>query len=267
MKIFLSALEKTRMHGKLEQRDSQGNSETLAHFLVRSGVKMHWNLMSYYYIKTGLDEAEYIRDNSELVLIDSGAHSFQKGAKVDWLSYTEKYAQFIEGFDRPNVVGYFEMDVDNVIGYEKVLELREILESVSDKIIPVWHKNRGIADYKKMCQDHAGKVVAITGFKNEDIRDEQYLSFLKYAKGYECKVHCLGMTRTKVLDKVPFDYVDSSSWKQNAVYGRVAHRGEMRKVTRETSDSYRGHMHAENYKNAMKMQEHYYRKWRSVSKD
>lgn len=205
----------------------------------------------------------FIRDNSEEILIDSGAHSFQKGVKVDWLKYTQQYAEFIKKFDKPNVIGYFEMDVDNIIGYEKVLELRKILESVSDKIIPVWHKNRGINEYKKMCEQYAGKIIAITGFKNEDIKDEQYLMFLKYAKKFNCKVHCLGMTRRKVLDKVPFDYVDSSSWKQQALFGRIGDK----KVSKDFSKQKREYVFLESYKEAMKMQQYYYQKWKKVCKD
>lgn len=208
--------------------------------------------------------AEFIRDNSEEILIDSGAHSFQKGKKVNWDDYTKEYAEFIKRFDRSNVIGYFEMDVDNIIGYDKVLELRKILESVSNKIIPVWHKNRGIDEFKKMCQDYAGKIIAITGFKNEDIKDEQYLMFLKYAKKYNCKVHCLGMTRKKVLDKVPFDYADSSSWKQSGIYGRIDGRG---KVTKEFSKVKREIVFLENYKYGIKMQEYYYQKWKKICKD
>lgn len=167
-----------------------------------------WNLMSYYYLRNDVEFAVAVRDMSDLVMIDSGAHSFQKGTKVKWDEYTHAYAAFIREFDRPNVVGYFEMDVDNVIGYPKVLELRSILERESghpEKIIPVWHKNRGIKDFKDMCASHAGRVIAITGFKNEDIRDEQYTMFLKEAKRHGCRVHCLGMTRKAVLDRVPFD--------------------------------------------------------------
>jgi hypothetical protein len=145
-----------------------------------------------------------------------------------------------------------------------VLELRKILESVSDKIIPVWHKNRGVQDFKDMCKKYAGKVVAITGFKNEDIQDHQYLMFLKYAKKYNCKVHCLGMTRRKILDVVPFDYVDSSSWKQSGIYGRIDGKG---KVTREFSKVKREVVFKENYIYGMGMQEHYHKKWRHVSKD
>ena len=245
MKLFLSAIET--------------NEKVPFNF-----KNMKYNLMSYFYIKNKIEIAEYVRDNSELIMIDSGAHSFQKGKKVDWVEYTKQYANFIKEFDRPNVVGYFEMDVDNIIGYDKVLELRKILESVSNKIIPVWHKNRGIEEFKKMCQDYSEKVIAITGFKNEDIKDEQYLIFLKYAKKYNCKVHCLGMTRKKVLDKVPFDYVDSSSWKQNAIYGRIANHG---KVSKEYSKKNSLKVMIENYKEAIKMQEHYYQKWKKICKD
>ena len=134
----------------------------------------------FYYIKKEEVFKEIIK-KSELILIDSGAHSFQKGKKVDWVEYTKKYANWIKENDCDKILGYFEMDVDNVIGYENVLELRKILESVTDKIIPVWHKNRGIEDFKKMCKDYQGKIIAITGFKNEDIQDHQYMMFLYYA--------------------------------------------------------------------------------------
>ena len=256
MKVFLSALENAQT--------SEKPNRPIAQLLVERGIKMKWNLMSYFYIRGKMPLAEYIRDNTEEILIDSGAHSFQKGKKVDWIEYTKQYAEFIQKFDRPNIIGYFEMDVDNIIGYDKVLDLRGILESVSDKIIPVWHKNRGIEEFKKMCRDYAGKVVAITGFKNEDIQDHQYLMFLKYAKKYNCRVHCLGMTRKKILDEVPFDYVDSSSWVQSSIFGRIDNKG---KVTREFSKEKRGTVFEENYLTNMKMQEHYYAKWRKVNND
>lgn len=233
----------------------------LAEYLVQGGVHLKWNLMSYYYIRVRRrDLAKFIRDHSEEILIDSGAHSFQKGKKVDWVEYTKEYAEFIRWFDNDKVLGYFEMDVDNVLGYDKVLELRKILEGVSDKIIPVWHKNRGIDEFKKMCEDYSGKIVAITGFKNEDIKDDQYLMFVKYAKEHNCKIHCLGMTRKKILDQVPFDYTDSSSWVQRTLYGKIKER----KVTQAMSKSRRFIIAKENYLIGQEMQKHYFKKWRNV---
>jgi hypothetical protein len=250
MKIFLSAIE---------------GQDKLPMEIVKEKGKMHYNLMSFYGLKgRNIKNAIYIRDNSESILIDSGAHSFQFGKKVNWDEYTKKYAEFIKEFDRDNVVGYFEMDVDNIIGYEKVLELRKVLEKVSNKIIPVWHPNRGIEEYEKMCKEYRNKVIAIGGFRGTDIKDNQFIMFLKTAKKYNCKVHCLGMTRKKVLDKVPFDYVDSSSWLQNAVYGVVIDKG---RVSKEYSKYNREKVIIENYKAGMKMQEHYYKKWKKECKD
>lgn len=243
MKIFLSALEASP--------DGQK---------IIDNAKLLFNLMSFYFIRgKGRERAFEIRDKSELILIDSGAHSFQKGAKVDWVEYTKQYAQFIKEFDNDKVLGYFEMDVDNIIGYDHVLELRAILEGASDKIIPVWHKNRGIADFKQMCQKYAGKIVAITGFKNEDIKDDQYLMFVKYAHQFNCKVHCLGMTRKKVLDKVPFDFVDSSSWKQQAIFGRC----NGKQVSKEFSKTNREDVMFASYLEGVKMQKHYLNYWRN----
>ena len=245
MKIFLSGLEAS---GEFYE--------------INDIIPKYKNILcSFYYIKQNI--FDMILSKSELVIIDSGAHSFQKGKKVDWVEYTKKYAEFIKQNDCNKIVGYFEMDVDNIIGYEKVLELRKILESVSDKIIPVWHKNRGIEDFKNMCKEYAGKVIAITGFKNEDIKDEQYLMFLKYAKKYNCKVHCLGMTRKKILDTVPFDYVDSSSWKQQSIYGYI----NRKKVSKEYSKHNRAKVMAENLKESMKTCDYYYKKWRNINKD
>lgn len=205
MKVFLSGIE--------------SSEKNIIDEYIKQQKKIDYCLTSYFYLRKKETLKNKIFNFAKEILVDSGAHSFQKGKKVDWVEYTKQYAEFIKEFDRPNVIGYFEMDVDNIIGYDKVLELRKILENVSDKIIPVWHKNRGIEEYKRMCKDYAGKVIAVTGFKNEDIKDEQYLMFLKYAKKYNCKVHCLGMTRIKILNKVPFDYVDSSTWKQAGNYG------------------------------------------------
>ena len=157
MKIFLSALEAS---GEFEEID-------------RRIQEYKWNLMSFFYLKSNMNRYSRIVQKSELIMIDSGAHSFQKGKKVDWEKYTLEYAEFIKKYDLPKIIGYFEMDVDNIIGYEKVLELRRILERVSDKIIPVWHKNRGIQDYIDMCQKYQNKIIAITGFKNEDIQDQK----------------------------------------------------------------------------------------------
>ena len=258
MKIFLSALE-------------NGNPLASSCWLAKIDkmpFRMKWNLMSYYYLRSNEKRArgDFIRDHSEEVLIDSGAHSFQKGARVPWEEYTRQYAAFIHEFDRPHVLGYFEMDVDVVLGHERVKGLRRILEQASTKIIPVWHKNRGIAEFDAMCREYAGKIIAITGFANEDIQDTQYLMFLRHAKKFGCRVHCLGMARQKVLDAVPFDYTDSASWRHAFLHARAKFTHGTRKVVSSwfSDANNRDTLELWNYRWGMAMQKKYYEKWRHM---
>jgi hypothetical protein len=254
MKVFLSGLE-----------SSENN---IIDYYISNKKNIPYILASYYYIRKKenlIDKMLIVSDN---LIIDSGAHSFQKGKEVDWELYTKEYSNWIKKNDCDKVVGYFEMDVDNIIGYDKVLELRKILESVSNKIIPVWHKNRGIDEYKKMCKNYAGKVVAITGFKNEDIKDKQYMMFLKYAKKYNCKVHCLGMTRMNILNNIPFDYVDSSTWKQAGNYGEYRQFKNGKLIINKYKGKYKTiELDKMNFEEFLKMQKYFYVKWRKVCKD
>lgn len=204
MKVFLSGIE---------------SSQDIIKEYIDNEKEIDYALFSFFYLKN----KKWLIDNmckfAKEILIDSGAHSFQKGKKVDWEEYTHEYGRWIQENDNEQILGYFEMDVDNVIGYDEVLKLRKILESYSDKIIPVWHISRGIDDFKKMCEEYQGKMISITGFKSAEIQDNQYIQFLKYANKYNCKMHCLGCTRINVLDKVPFYSVDSSTWKQAGNFG------------------------------------------------
>ena len=72
------------------------------------------------------------------------------------------------------------------------------------------------------------------------------------------------MTRRQVISKVPFDYVDSSSWVQSSIYGRIDNKG---KVTKEFSKKNREVVFIENYKQGKKLQDFYYKKWKKVCKD
>lgn len=264
MKIFTSALEGVTLR-------IDGEKLNLSEYMVNKGIELKWNLMSYYYLKKNYENAQFIKRHSESVIIDSGAHTFQFGIKVDWDKYVEEYASFIEEFDEPNVVGYFEMDVENVTGYSKVLDMRKELERVTNKIIPVWHPLRGINEYEKMCYEYSGKVIAIGGFRNTDIRDEQYLMFLKVARKYNCKVHCLGMTRQQVLDKCPFHFTDSATWLTATNMGNIITEDGKRQTSKVKFPRSKGlekfEQYATNYRNVQRMQEHYHNKWKKECND
>lgn len=263
MKIFLSAMDSTDTEKSLLSPYFSKEQNITKSILNNQFSK--YNLMSFYYINKKKDRyfVDAVKEVSELMLIDSGAHTFQFGKKIDFNDFLNKYIEFIKSFDAPNVLGYFELDIENIIGLNKVNEYRKRLEEVTDKIIPVWHKNRGIDNYFEMLEQYKGKTIAIGGFRETDIRDDQYLMFMKEAKKYNCKVHCLGMTRTKVLDKVPFDYTDSASWLNKAIYGRI----EGGHCSKEYTKMHHVESFAFAFKQGIEMQEAYYKKWKKVCND
>jgi hypothetical protein len=198
-------------------------SDYLLDVLEPESIK--YALVSFLYVK---DQAQFDRILSKVsgkILIDSGAHSFQHGAKADFGAYTDRYCDFVRrNTNNPKVEGFFEMDIDNVIGIEGVERLRKRLDSVSSKIIPVWHHFRGVANYIEMCKQYKGRKVSITGFSGGDIKDGQFNLFINTAHKYGCDIHVLGFTRydlIKTLNLSKRDSVDSSSWKQTGIFGDI----------------------------------------------
>ena len=121
-----------------------------------------------------------------------------------------------------------------------------------------------------MCEEFSGRIVAISGFRNEDIADKDYLMFLKQAHKYNCRLHALGMTRRKILDVVPFDYCDSSSWAQAIIYARMyTESGKTVKVDSEWVRDAKNldKLSLRNYRYGMKLQKIYYEKWRDYDED
>ena len=194
-------------------------NQCLLDYVIPNKIHTYNHLFSYYYIskKNILNEYLKFRDLSDLILIDSGAHTFHTAQNIDFEKYTYDYADFIKKTDNPKVTGYFEMDIDNRIGYKKVLKLREILDDISDKIIPVWHKNRGFKNYKKMCRNY--DYVSISCLPIEGIPNKDLIKFVNVAHDNGSKIHGLGGTRTWILKNIPFDSVDGATWVFKSAFG------------------------------------------------
>lgn len=156
-------------------------------------------------------------------ILDSGAYTFmasQKDAKIKWEEYVCSYADFIK---KNNIQYFLELDIDKLVGLEKVETLREILEKhVGRKCIPVWHKSRGIEKYKELCRNY--DYVAIGGIVVKEITKDEYPVFstlIQIAKQNNCKIHGLGFTRTDLLKTYHFYSVDSSSWLSGSRYAHI----------------------------------------------
>lgn len=155
-------------------------------------------------------------------LLDSGAFTFMQSSKthVVWEDYIERYADFI---NRNNVEKFFELDIDSVVGYDKVLEYRTRLEKMTNKqCIPVWHISRGAKEYIKSCEEYS--YVAIGGIVAKEIKPDKYTIFpslIKQAHKAGAKVHGLGFTALDWLPKCHFDSVDSTAWTTGNRFGFI----------------------------------------------
>ena len=153
-------------------------------------------------------------------LLDSGAFTFMQNAKshVDWNEYIERYADFI---NRNKIEKFFELDIDSITGYNKVIDYRKKLENLTGKqCIPVWHRNRGYSEYLRLCDEYS--YIAIGGIAIKEIQKTEYPVFtamIRDAHKKDCKVHGLGFTQLSELKKYRFDSVDSTAWTAGNRFG------------------------------------------------
>jgi len=174
-------------------------------------------LESYYYIK--LDRMEWLLEMRPFFkgfLLDSGAFTYMNNVKEspNWDKYIEEYAAFI---NKHNVDLFIELDIDVLVGLKEVQRLRKKLELLTKKqCIPVWHKSRGLENWKQITKQY--EYVSIGGIVTKEIKGNEYdvfIPLLKIAAKNNCKVHGLGFTNLKGLEKYKFYSVDSTAW----VYG------------------------------------------------
>lgn len=156
-------------------------------------------------------------------LLDSGAFTFinnAKKGKINWKNYIDRYIAFI---NKNNIKYFFELDIDCIVGYKNVLKIRKYIEEKTQKkCIPVWHKSRGQDEFVKMCKEY--NYVAIGGIASKEITQNDYKYFpwfINTAHKYGAKIHGLGFTNLKGIEKYHFDSVDSTSWTTGNRFGAV----------------------------------------------
>ena len=177
-------------------------------------------LQSFYYVDDFTEKI--IIPNCKDFMLDSGAFTFMQSAKkqINWDEYVEKYAQFVK---KNRIEKYFELDIDSIVGFGEVVRLRTKLENlVGWQCIPVWHRSRGLEQYKKDCGEYP--YIAIGGIAIKEIKPNEYPIFtllINEAHKRNTKVHGLGFTQLKKLKKYHFDSVDSSSWVTGNRFGAV----------------------------------------------
>lgn len=155
-------------------------------------------------------------------MLDSGAFTFfgQKDKQIDWDEYLERYAAFI---NEHKIELFFELDVDVILGIEKVEQIRRKLEMLTGRqSIPVWRPSRGLQYWKKMCREFPYVAISASGnYDSSWTRKKAAVPVLRRmvadAHRAGAKVHGLGYTNLKAFEELRFDSVDSTTW----LYGNM----------------------------------------------
>lgn len=179
-------------------------------------------LSSFWEHKGGIYD-DYVRQ--ERHILDSGAFSAFTGKNnnYDWDDYVCKYADFII---KNKIKLYFELDIDCIVGLEKVEYYRKYLEDRTGmQPIPVWHATRGKEYFVRMCQEYPYVAIGTTSVAREGqlIRSNPMILkwFIDEAHRNNAKIHGLGFTDTVYLPYLKFDSVDSTTWLSGARYGQI----------------------------------------------
>lgn len=178
-------------------------------------------LLSYANFKNKSVLMEYSND----LIMDSGAYTFLvnqwKGKKnpLEFEEYVEKYGEFIK---EHKIQNYFELDIDKIIGYEKVKYFRDKLYKMTGvPPIPVWHFYRGINEFYKHVDEYPYVAYGdfLTSNISNEVRKKVVPHLIAYAHKNGAKIHGLGCTSCSSLEKYRFDSVDSSSWSGGGRFG------------------------------------------------
>lgn len=193
------------------------------HEVKNGSVCKSWegvNILETYFTARNNKHIGRLINSAKNFILDSGAFTFRQSManrdvahkNVDWTKYADEYADFVKAYD---IKLFFELDIDNITGYDYVVKLRErINKRAGRNCIPVWHTNRGKQNFIDMCKEY--EYVAIGGLTGKavtkKIPDKMFPWFIDTAHENGAKIHGLGYTQLSKLNIYHFDSVDSTAW-------------------------------------------------------
>lgn len=145
-------------------------------------------------------------------MLDSGAFTFMHRGmgRTNPDEYVRAYAEFI----RDNRIAlFFEFDIDKISDLETVESYRRTIEGiVGRQSIPVWHHQRGMAEWERLCSEYPYVAIGDMGSKEVMAMASEIPSMIERAHGLGAMVHGLGCGGITRVRRMPFDSVDSASW-------------------------------------------------------
>jgi hypothetical protein len=191
------------------------------------------NILISYYYRGSLSAENFrkLRDTSDIIMIDSGAHTFHaamgasgvKSAKDHKLrleppEYTHEYCKWLVKHKKC-IDYYVELDITKAYNWKLQLELRDIFTSYNLDPIPVYHHHNE-ETFEELCRKHDFVGIGTSG-SNVD-----YLSaLLSIAQKHKTRVHIFAFTRPEKLRTLcaykSFYTTDSTSWNVGGKYGMM----------------------------------------------
>jgi len=206
---------------------------------LECGVKRF--LINYWYAKSCPKSniqriCEKIKKAGGRVFFDSGGLQIllrwrenKLPKNFDLNKYFEDYLATII-HNREHIDYFAELDIDAVVGYDKVKKWRKRFEetSLDDKLIYVWHNTipDSYNEWEIWCKQR--KFLSI-GFAEEGIHEratsfkamDREIKLIQKAHDYGVKVHLLGVKSPSVLLRVEPDSADTGGWLYPLQWGKV----------------------------------------------
>lgn len=227
MKIYLSAILDNFIiptrYKELSKYYRIDDLEKLLNFLLNDVY-----LLQSFFKVTNTQDYEMIFSKCKDVIIDSGAVAFMTAnyknknkQNFDVRGYARKYGEFIK---KQNIEKFIELDIEGVFGYQIYCDCLKILQDVSGKDpIRVFHRWRNLDYFLELVKVKSyialGDVDILT--RNQS-QEEYFLDMITLAHKNNCEVHGLAFTNFNKLSHLPFDSVDSISWKSGARFANFA---------------------------------------------
>jgi hypothetical protein len=243
-----------------------GTSKNTLPLLKKNKVKNF--LISYYYSKT-----KWLFEKKDNVLLDSGGFTARiQGVNID----VKDYANYINKYDVKLAIN---LDTNNV--EETLLNQKYLNKETNCEILPVYH----LSDYKtkehrNLVEKFANEypyfcVGGMAGGRNKASDIKIFLDYVYSKVKDKNKIHGLGLTGVKFLDRYPLYSVDSTSWIQSVQYGLTAsnmdkkivkaltHRSKKLKGTKKTEKEIKkqNYILGQDINHYIKLEKYYTKLW------
>lgn len=198
-------------------------------------------LGSYFYINKE-KVLTTIREEGRGIFVDSGAFSaFTLGSEIrlkDYVNFLHENSDIVRKEDGI----YLASVLDSIGNAEKTLENQKAMEEMGIRPLPCFHFNEDEKYLKHYIKNY--DYITLGGLAGKPVKtvmpwlDRIWNNYLLDNSGKaRLKVHGFGLTSVPIMERYPWHSVDSSSWIQGAIFGKIFIRGTYISISEKRGDA------------------------------